>query len=70
MSTTHRISHVRYNEHLASMEIKSLGILDGKLPARIHGLVAEWAELHQQDLMGNWERMRKTGGYKKIEPLV
>jgi hypothetical protein len=62
--------HVRYNEHLASMEIKSLGILDGKLPARIHGLVAEWAELHQQDLMENWERMRKTGGYKKIEPLV
>jgi len=52
------------------MEIKSLGILDGKLPARIHGLVAEWAELHQQDFLENWESMRITGGYKKIEPLV
>ena len=47
------------------MEIKSLGILDGKLPARIHRLVAEWAELHQQDLLENWESMRITGGYKK-----
>jgi len=52
------------------MEIKSLGILDGKLPSRIHGLVAEWAELYQQDFLENWESMRITGGYKKIEPLV
>jgi len=62
--------HVRYNEHLASIEIRTLGILDGKLPAKVLGLVVEWAELHQDELMKNWESMRTSGGFKKIDPLV
>jgi hypothetical protein len=38
------------------MEIKSLGILDGKLPARIHRLVAEWAELlSDNEKLGEYE---------------
>lgn len=61
---------MRYNEYLASIEIRTLGILDGKLPAKVLGLVVEWAELHQDELMKNWESMRTTGGFKKIDPLV
>ncbi len=40
--------------------------LDGHLPARVRGLVEEWAELHQQELMLMWE----SKDLHKIDPLV
>lgn len=39
---------------------------DGHLPARVRGLVEEWAELHQQELLEMWE----TKEFHKIQPLV
>ena len=36
--------HAEYNEHKASILIKSFGILEGKLPSKVLGLVVEWAE--------------------------
>lgn len=33
--------HVRYNEHNAVMEITTLNILAGHLPAKVRGLVEE-----------------------------
>jgi hypothetical protein len=62
--------HIRYNEFLASIEIKTLGLIDGKLPAKVHGLVVEWAEKNQIALQENWDSMRVTGKFKKIDPLV
>ena len=46
--------HLRYNEYRAVMGIETLNILDGKLPARVRGLVEEWAEMHQQELLVMW----------------
>lgn len=43
--------HVKYNEHNAVMEIRSLNILAGYLPAKVRGLVEEWAELHKQSYL-------------------
>jgi len=60
---------VEYNDHKASIDIKSFGVMDGKLPAKVLGLVAEWAEMHQEELLKNWEDM-KSGEYHRIEPLV
>ncbi len=31
--------HVRYNEYRASIEIETLNIMSGKLPAKVRGLV-------------------------------
>jgi hypothetical protein len=36
--------HVRYNEYRAVMSIDDLNVLAGRLPARVRGLVEEWAE--------------------------
>ncbi len=58
--------HVKYNEHNAVMEIRSLNILAGYLPAKVRGLVEEWAELHKQELLDMWE----TKDFHKIQPLV
>lgn len=35
--------HVIYNEHKATISILSLNTVDGRLPARVRGLVEEWA---------------------------
>ena len=42
--------HVRYGEHKAIMAIDSLMLLEGQLPPRALGLVAEWGALHQDEL--------------------
>jgi len=58
--------HVRYNDHRASMEIKTLNVVVGYLPARVRGLVEEWAELHRDELLEMWE----SQDFHKVEPLV
>ena len=58
--------HVRYNEYRASVEIKTLNIMIGLLPARVRGLVEEWGELHSDELLKMWESKE----FHSIEPLV
>ena len=58
--------HVIYNEFKATVSINELNVLAGKLPARVRGLVEEWAELHQAELLVMWQ----TKQFHKIDPLV
>jgi hypothetical protein len=62
--------HAKYNEFRAEILIESLSVREGKLPPRILGLVTEWAELHKEELMGNWNSLKKTGEYQRINPLI
>jgi hypothetical protein len=62
--------HVRYDEYRASICINNFSILEGILPPRILGLVMEWAGLHKEELMENWNLLQNTGKYNKIEPLI
>ena len=48
------------------MSIKDLNIIVGSLPAKVRGLVEEWAEMHQAELMEMWN----TKEFHKIKPLV
>jgi len=58
--------HVRYNEYQAVMSIANGNVIAGHLPARVRGLVEEWAELHVSELLEMWESKH----FHKIEPLV
>lgn len=58
--------HVKYNDYKAVMDIQTLNILAGYLPGKVRGLVEEWAELHQQELLGMWH----SKDFHKLEPLV
>ncbi|MFH0921934.1 MAG: DUF4160 domain-containing protein [Fibrobacterota bacterium] len=58
--------HVQYNEYRATIEIKTLNLMAGSLPARVRGLVEEWAELHKSELLQIWE----TSEFHRIDPLV
>jgi len=58
--------HVSYNEHRAVMDIATLNITAGSVPARVRGLVEEWAELHRKELLGMWN----SKDFHRIQPLV
>jgi hypothetical protein len=58
--------HVRYNEYRASIEIQTLNVIAGTIPAKVRGLIEEWAELHQQELLQMWE----SQDFHTLEPLV
>ena len=62
--------HVKYNDFRSIISIDELKVLEGHLPARILGITIEWAELHKKELMDNWNMVKETGKYFKIEPLV
>lgn len=49
--------------------IDPIRILEGKFSRRAVSLVIEWAALHQQELLNNWERLRRDQQALKIEPL-
>ena len=57
--------HVKYNEHQAVIEIKTLNIIEGSLPKKARILVREWGELHQNELNEMWD----TQNFHKIAPL-
>jgi Domain of unknown function (DUF4160) len=63
--------HAEYNEFSAQICIVDFAIVEGWLPPKALGLVAEWASLHKDELMENWNSLSENGEgtFKKIEPL-
>ena len=60
--------HAVYGEHKVTIEIES-GVVRGDFPGRALRLVLEWAALHKQELMDNWERARQHQSLTRIAPL-
>ena len=58
--------HVQYNDFRATMDIKTMNIAVGSLPARVRGLVEEWMEMHRDELLAMWA----TKAFHRIDPLV
>ena len=61
--------HATYGEFEILICIRDLSIYAGYIPARALGLVIEWASVHQEALLANWEFMKIHAPLKKIEPL-
>jgi hypothetical protein len=51
------------------IEIDRIAVLAGALPARALGMVTEWVQLHQEELMADWQRARDRQPLVAIEPL-
>ena len=62
--------HAEYNGFKATFDINTLSKINGDLPSRVLGFVIEWASLHQQELLNNWESLNNVGTFTKIAPLV
>ncbi len=61
--------HVRYGEFKAQVVIETASILNGNLPPRVFGLVAEWALSHRDELRENWKLIQNETPPNKIDPL-
>ncbi len=61
--------HVRYGEHKASIAIEPPSLLAGHLPPRALGLVIEWATLHRDELLADWDRARAQQPLLPVAPL-
>lgn len=61
--------HARYGEHRAVIEIRTLKVLEGRMPRRALALVLEWAQQHRDELMEDWELCQRRQAPRKIRPL-
>ncbi len=61
--------HAEYGGELALIDTRNPSVFSGRLPPRVTGLVIEWATIHQQDLVVDWERARSQKDLLKIAPL-
>jgi len=61
--------HARYGEFEATIDISTLGVLEGRLPARALHLIQEWAMIHKEELMDDWRLCRENARPSNIEPL-
>jgi hypothetical protein len=61
--------HAEHGDDQAQIRIEPVGVLRGKLPPRALGKVAEWAALHRDELMMNWELALHRQPLNKIEGL-
>jgi hypothetical protein len=61
--------HAQYGEFKASIDIRSLTVLEGRLSRRALELVLDWAELHQSELLQDWELCQRHALPNKIAPL-
>lgn len=61
--------HAQYGEFKAAIDIKKLELMEGNLPRRALELVLDWAEIHQAELLSDWDLCQKHLEPAKIEPL-
>jgi len=61
--------HAYYNEYKATVDIRTGEIIEGNLPGRQTKLVVAWSELHQEELMADWQLVMSGEEPFKIQPL-
>lgn len=61
--------HVEYAGQKCLVDIQNGWVIEGALPARQLKLVLAWNELHQDELMQNWELAKQSKPLLQIAPL-
>ncbi len=61
--------HAYYQDYKALININTLELMEGSLPKKQLRLVLAWAELHQEELIANWDIAMNSELPFKIEPL-
>lgn len=61
--------HVRYGEDEAVFRIPDGELIEGKLPSSKRKIIEAWIEIHQEDLMADWDLAVSGNEVFKIDPL-
>jgi hypothetical protein len=62
--------HAHYDGDEVLLNIDTLSVIAGKLPARAMSLVMEWASVHRQELKEAWEKAQNLEQPGNIDPLI
>lgn len=61
--------HAIYGGAEVEIGIDPLTVLRGRFPRRALGMVLEWAALHREELLDNWDRLHHDEAAERIDPL-
>jgi hypothetical protein len=61
--------HAYYQQEVAVFSLDPVELIAGSLPRRQRRLVEAWAELHQAELVADWERLQTGDSPEAIDPL-
>ena len=61
--------HARFGEYRASFTMDPPALLAGAMPRRQQHLILAWAELHQEELLENWDRVMQEDTLHRIKGL-
>lgn len=61
--------HAYYQGNQAVFTIDPVEMIEGGIPAKQKRLVEAWAEIHQLELMNDWDLLQQGHSPNKIEPL-
>jgi len=60
--------HAEYGDYEVTVGIET-GVVEGKFPKRALKAVLEWADIHRDDLLADWNLARLEQPLNQIEPL-
>ena len=61
--------HAYYQENVAVFSISPVEIVTGSMPQRQQRLIEAWAELHQEELLADWNLLQEGKRPAPIDPL-
>ncbi|MEQ1885234.1 MAG: DUF4160 domain-containing protein [Bryobacteraceae bacterium] len=61
--------HAYYQDQVGIFGIDPVRLIAGDLPPRQRRFVEAWAEIHQQELLLDWERLQSGRKAAPIDPL-
>jgi Domain of unknown function (DUF4160) len=61
--------HAYYQDAVAIFSIEPIELISGSFPKRQQRFVEAWAELHQAELLADWERLQTGQQPLPIAPL-
>ena len=61
--------HAYYQDGVAVFAVRPVELIAGELPTRQRRLVEAWAELHEDELLADWQRLQSGQPPAPIDPL-
>ena len=61
--------HAYYQDDVAVYAVDTIELIAGTLPRRQQRFVEAWAELHQEELLEDWDRLQSGYPPLPIDPL-
>lgn len=61
--------HAYYQENIAVFSVSPVELIAGTMPQRQQRLIEAWAELHQDELLSDWNLLEQGKRPAPIDPL-